>query len=88
MIDGGLESQVADASELALFDREVWFVKTRSFETTPQGVTKIYNGVSGDGQVRFLFTVVQASARRVRVRFPLTPPELGCFHPVVFGDVM
>lgn len=43
VIDGGLESQVADASELALFNREVWFVKTRSFETTPKGVTKIYS---------------------------------------------
>lgn len=45
VIDGGLESQVADASELALFDREVWFVKTRSFETTPKGVTKNYNAL-------------------------------------------
>ncbi len=48
VIDGGLESQVTDASELALFDREVWFVKTRSFETTPKGVTKIYNAPLAD----------------------------------------
>lgn len=33
-LDGGLESQVADAGEPVLDYREVWFVKTRPFETT------------------------------------------------------
>ena len=30
------------------FNCEVWFVKTRSFETTPKGVTKTYNATLAD----------------------------------------
>ena len=41
-LDGGLESQVADAGEPAFVYREVWFVKTRPFETTPQGGSKTF----------------------------------------------